>query len=296
MTREWLQNRRGWALLGGVPLLLALLLTAFGQVHIEVSTVQRLGPALPGVLAFAAICITTMATFCIVWASSLILVSGLPRRDHGDRSIEFWLSLPVSHSASLAVPMGVHLLLVPAAGLALGWLGGLAVSLLLVAHVAGASAWLTLPWAQILPATLMLMLRLGVGLLLATLWLAPLILLTMLATAAFRRWGWVVMAALGVGVTLLKQLFGMPLLADLTEALMRHAAHAFISLGEQDVRVESAGDVMDAIGQAPAWALEDMGRALLELASPLFLGSLVTAAAGFALLVLWRQRGAASAS
>jgi hypothetical protein len=62
---------------------------------------------------------STMLPFVILWVSSLIIVSGLARRDHGDRSNEFfWMSLPVGHGTSLAVPLAVHLLLVPAAVLA----------------------------------------------------------------------------------------------------------------------------------------------------------------------------------
>jgi ABC-2 type transport system permease protein len=45
--------------------------------------------------------------------TSLFIALGSPRRDHGDRSIEFWLSLPSGHGESLAAPMLVHLLLVP---------------------------------------------------------------------------------------------------------------------------------------------------------------------------------------
>jgi len=46
----------------------------------------------------------------------------------------------------------------------------------------------------------------------------------------------------------------------------------------------------------PTWAFEDIGRALRDLASPLFVGGLLAAAACFALLVLWRQRGAGVAA
>ena len=117
MQREWLQNRRSWALLAAIPLAILLLLSAFGQVQLDEETRQKIGEALPLLLAFASIGITMLITFGIVWFSALVSVSALPQRDHGDRSIEFWLSMPLSHSASLAVPMGVHLLLVPAAGL-----------------------------------------------------------------------------------------------------------------------------------------------------------------------------------
>jgi hypothetical protein len=40
----------------------------------------------------------------VVGVTSLIITFGLARRDHADRSIEFWLSLPVGHTRAWPPP------------------------------------------------------------------------------------------------------------------------------------------------------------------------------------------------
>ncbi len=296
MQREWLQHRFGWALLLLVPLALALLLTTFGQVRIASGEVGHLGAALPAALAVGAIAVTMGTLFVILWLSSLVIVSGLARRDLADRSIEFWLSLPTSHSESLAAPLLVHLILVPAVALFAGLLGGYAISLVLVSRMAGFGAWLALPWGSIIPASGMLLLRLAVGLPLATLWLAPLILLVVLMTAWFRRWAWVILTVgMGLGGYLLKMVFGQPLLADVTTRLLKHAGQALVNGRGTDFVVSNPGDALGALQAVPAWAVSDLGMALRDLASPLLAGGLLFAAGCFALLVQWRQRGAGAA-
>jgi hypothetical protein len=296
MQREWIQHRVGWALLASIPLLLALLLVGVGQIQLDEDTTAQAGSALPAMLALAAIAGTTAVMFLIAWVSSLVIVSGLARRDHADRSIEFWLSLPVGHSESLAVPLFVHLLVVPAVALGVGLLGGYAISAVLVTRLAGAGAWLALPWMQIVPASMALALRLLAGLPLATLWLAPLILLVVLTTAWFRRWGWVVLTVgLGVGGWLLKTVFGQPLLSQVTKALLNNAATSLISV-DPETKINGLLGGPDGLGHLPAWAVHNFGIALRDLASPLMLGGLIFAAACFALLVQWRQKGAGGAA
>jgi hypothetical protein len=303
MQREWLQHRFGWTLLTLLPLLLALLLTSVSTIQLDDDTVARVGEALPQMLALVSIAGSTAVIFMLAWASSLIIVSGLARRDHSDRSIEFWLSLPVSHSASLAAPLLVHLILVPAAALLIGLIGGYALSLVLVSRVAGLGAWLGLPWGQIVAATLAVALRLLTGMPLATLWLAPLILLVVLMTAWFRRWGWVVLVVgLGLGGILLEHLFGQPLISEVTGQLLQQAAHAVIHGGKGSIVIDTASGAsgarlaVEALAAIPAWALADFGAALRDLASPLLAGGLLFAAGCFALLVQWRQRGASAAA
>jgi hypothetical protein len=303
VQREWLQHRFGWLLMVALPLGIALLLVAFGPQHgvhadIQVDDVvvgDSSTPVrdLPLMLAAVATTGSMAVIFIVAWVSSLIIVSGMARRDHGDRSIEFWLSLPVSHRESLAVPLLVHLLLVPAAALAIGLAGGGLLSLVLVGRVAGVGAWLALPWAQLLPALLALMARLLLGLPLATLWLAPLILLIVLMTAWFKRWGWVILAVgLGLGSQLLKRLFGQPLLSQLTNDLMSSAATSMVHAVSGAPSFGPGQDTGAVLAGLPTWALHDLGLALRDLASPLLAGGLLFAAGCFALLVLWRQRGA----
>lgn len=312
MYREWLQHRFEWTLEALVPLALALLLLGFAHVQISGDTdlplpVVVIGTvtAMPGgdtglpahlplpLLACACIVAGTALVFLMLSVTSLIVLSGLPRRDHGDRSIEFWLSLPVGDAQSLAVPLLVHLILVPAAALVLGWMGGLLLSAALVTRMAGPAAWLGLPWADLLAATMALALRLLAGLPLAALWLAPLVLLTMLTTAVFRRWGIVLLSVgLGLGGTVLEHLFGQPMLARTLAGLASEGARALAGAGSVGLSLRPGADPIAALRGLPGWALHDFGAALAALASPLLAGGLLVAAACFAGLVRWRQRGA----
>lgn len=294
MQREWLQHRFGWMMMVLVPFAIALLLLGFGHIAIGPDTAERVGKSLPALLATAAIASSGAVIFLIAGVTSLIIVAGVARRDHGDRSIEFWLSLPTTHSASLAAPLLVHLLLVPALALLAGLAGGLLVSIVLVSRVAGVGAWFTLPWGDLLPAVLAMAARLLAGLPMALLWLSPLILLVMLISAWFKRWAWVILGVgLGVGGQLLDRLLGQPLLSEISLGLLRGAGQALVHAGEGFQMAPNEGS--EGLRQVPAWALHDFGLALRDLPSPLLAGGLLFAAGCFALLVVWRQRGAGAA-
>lgn len=296
MQREWLQHRTGWFVMAVVPLALGLLLLSFGQIQISSEELASAGAALPSLLAAAAIGGSTALIFVVAAFSSLVIVAGLARRDHADRSIEFWLSVPVSHSASLATPMLVHLLLVPAAAVLIGIVGGYAISFVLVSRILGVAAWFGLPWGTIAAASVGIALRLLAGLPLALLWLSPLILLVVLLTAWFRRWGWVILTVgLGLGSYILKLVFGQPWLNEIIGDLMGHAAHSMIYGDQGGLVVTRASQGVDALNLLPAWALEDFGAALHALVTPLLPGALLFAAGCFYLLVQWRQRGAGAA-
>lgn len=292
MQREWLQHRYGWLMMAGIPLGLSLLLLSFGQIEIGNEEMASAGAALPALLAAASIGGSMAVIFLIATFSSLVIVSNLARRDHADRSVEFWLSVPLSHSESFAAPLIVHLLLVPAAALVIGMLGGYAVSFVVVSRVVGSAAWFGLPWGVILTASIGMMLRLLAGLPLAMLWLSPLILLVVLLTAWFRRWGWVILTVgLGLGSYLLKMVFGQPWLNRITVELVQAAGRSLINGSQSDGPAKG----VEALRMLPAWALEDFGAALHALATPLFPGALLFAAGCFFLLVQWRQRGAGAA-
>ena len=293
VQREWLQHRFGWSLLLLAPTALALLLSSFGELQFDA---EDLNERLPTSMALATLAGTTTLYFVIMWLTSLIIVTGLARRDHGDRSIEFWLSLPTGHARSLAVPLGVHLLVAPAAALLVGLGSGILLSVVLVTRVSSFSTWLALPWAGLLIAGLAIVARIAVGLVLATLWLAPLIALTVLMTAWFRRWGLVILAlVLGLGSQLLEKLLGRPLLAELLGTMFRNAGLSFKGPDSSGLVVENFSDFESLLGLVPRWAVEDSGQSLALLASPVLVGGLVVAAACFALLVQWRQRGAGAA-
>lgn len=290
VQREWLQHRFGWSVLMLAPTALALLLTSFGQLQFDA---EDLNDRLPTSMALATLAGGVAFHFVIMWLTALIIVTGLARRDHGDRSIEFWLSLPTGHARSLAVPLGVHLLLAPAAALLVGLVSGILVSVVLVTRVSSFGTWLALPWGGLLIAGLSIAARLAVGLLLATLWLSPLIALTVLMTAWLRRWGLVVLAVgLGVGSQVLEKLLGRPLLAEVLGTLFRNAGKSFNGQDGSGVVVENFSDFESLLALVPSWAVEDSAQSIAVLASPLLVGALLFAAGCFALLVQWRQRGA----
>jgi ABC-2 type transport system permease protein len=295
MRREWLQHRFGWSLLALVPLALALLLLSFGQIEIGDDHAEMRQQLLPLMLAFAAIAGSTLIIFATLAITSLIIVSGLPRRDHGDRSIEFWLSLPIGHAQSLAVPLFVHLVLVPAAALLIGLAGGYILSLVLVTRVVGIGEWFALPWVAIVSATVALVLRLLAGLPLALLWLSPLIMLVVLSTALFRRWGIPILAVgLGLGSFVLERLFGQPMLAAAMGRMAQNGAQALLAANGKGFVIERGEDAAAMLGLLPAWALNDLGAAVAALASPWMVGGLAFAGACFAALVYWRQQGASA--
>ena len=155
MQREWLQHRLAWALLVLIPLGLAALPLVVGQIDLSGDLAQHSGTELAAMLGTIAIVATTAVIFLLVWITSMFITSSLARRDHADRSVEFWLSLPTGHSESLLAPLLVHLLLVPAAALVAGLLGGLLLSALVVTRFVGAGEWFALPWGTMLSGCLL---------------------------------------------------------------------------------------------------------------------------------------------
>lgn len=296
MRREWLQHRFAWSLLVLVPLALAVLPLSFGQIELEHDISARSAPELAAMFALVSIVASTAIVFLIVWLTSLFITVMLARRDHADRSVEFWLSLPTGHAESFAAPFLVHLLLVPAAAVLLGLLGGFAMSLLVVTRFVGFGEWLALPWGTLLAGTLAVAARVIAGLPLATLWLSPLILLAVLAYALLRKWGLPVLAiGLGLGSAVLQYIFGQPLLGAALARIGQNASLALAGASRQGVVINSEADPIQSLQALPGWALTDLLAALRDAASPAFAGGLVLSAALFMALVLWRQRGTSSA-
>lgn len=295
LQREWLQHRIGWMVITAAPVAIALLLLLVGQVQVSVDDADvtvRFGQVPAAVLATGAILGTGVLGFLLAWASALMQTPGLARRDRQDRSIEFWLSLPIGHAESLAAPLLAHLLLFPLAALGIGLLAGHAVSLLLVARFLGAGEWLSLPWGAIVLAALATLARVTLGLLLATLWLSPLVLLVMAASAWLKRWG---LPALGVGLLLLAGItdraFGTPVVNDIGRELLARAGRSFISGSSPGgLRFTQGSDPAQVLQAFPAWALQDGWHAIQALASPLLPLALAVSAGCFALLVLRRRR------
>jgi hypothetical protein len=290
MRREWLQHRFAWSLMALLPTLLAVLLLGFGEVH--VADDER-GEHLPTALALAALGGGMGLHLVMLWIVALITSAGIARRDHGDRSIEFWLSLPVGHGTSLAVPLLVHLVLVPVAAVGVGLASGVVASFVLVSRVEGSGSWLALPWGALLAGGLAILGRLAAGVVLATLWLSPLLLLMVLLTAWLRRWGLVVLAlGLGVGTQVLDKIFGIGGPLAVLSELLTNAGRSVANTSHGSLTVETSGDMAGALAVIPQWAVHDAGQAIALLASPLLVGGVLVAAGCFALLVRWRQAGA----
>lgn len=292
MQREWLQHRMAWGLMAVVPALLAVLLLTFGQVQIDPDDV---GEHLPVAMALAALGGGMGLYLVMLWIVAVITTAGFARRDHGDRSVEFWLSLPTGHGESLGVPLLVHLVLVPIAAILAGAAGGLVASFVLVTRVDGVGAWFALPWGGLFVGAAAIFARLAAGVIMATLWLSPLLLLMVLLTAWFRRWGLVILAlALGVGTQVLDHAFGIGGPARILAMILVNAGKSVANAHQGGMVIEEPVDVVGALQLIPSWALGDIGHAMRLLASPVLVGGLVVAAICFALLVRWRQRGAES--
>jgi ABC-2 type transport system permease protein len=291
MLREWLQHRFGWALLAGVPLAIILPLLTVGQVDFGEDTAVHMADSMPLFITAASLVATVAVLVGILWSASLIQVSGLARRDHADRSNEFWLSLPTGDAPSLAAPLLVHLVLVPMAALAVGLAGGLLVSLVLVTRVTDLASWFTLPWGTLLTAVLAGAARLAVGIPLAMLWLLPLIMLTVLAGAWFKRWAVPVLAvAFGLAGLLFERLLGLPLVDAWIGRLFQMAGRALLATGGHGLAVEGQADLLRSLQAAPGWAAGDVLRALAELAQPVFGFGLLVSAGCFVTLMWWRRR------
>lgn len=296
LQREWLQNRRAWLLLTVTPPLLMLLLLLLGRLDItfdDGDALRQMALLPPAGLALLTMAMAALLCFLLAWLSALLQVPGLARRDQQDRSIEFWLSLPIGHTPALAAPLLSHLLLFPLAALAVGGLAGLALSFVTVARFASLGDWFTLPWGLMLGAGLALLARTALGLVMASLWLSPLILLVMVASAWLKRWGLpALVAGLALLAGVLDKLYGNPVITDLGQRLLTGAGRSFVAgHSAGGLRFTPGSDAVDVLRVYPAWAAGDAWRSIQALADPVLALALVVSAACFALLILRRQRG-----
>lgn len=291
LRREWLQHQRGWIVLLVLPLLALLAIASFGTITLGEGEEMPNALALTMMVAMGLVALTVG----LAWGASMLMAPGLARRDVQDRSIEFWLSLPVSNVQAVSATLLMHLLALPWAAVAVGLLGGLLVSPVIIGKVFGLSAWFSLPWSELLMVAAALALRLFVGVLLATLWLSPLTLGTMAASAWLKRWGVPAVAGtLLVGHVVLSQGYGIPIIAQTLTALGQQALEAVIHAGPgagQGLVVEHPDEIGALLSVAARWLLADVGRALAAAATPAFVAAVAAGAGGFALLVLRRRQG-----
>ncbi len=295
MLREWFQYRFAWLMTAVIPLALAVLLLSVGHIEFDGSGADPAPPA--QALAAAATAITCGLMMLLYTVTGLVTVIALARRDHADRSVEFWLSLPVGHTRSFAVPMGVHLVLLPLAALGLGLLASVVTSALLVSRVHGFSAWLALPWGDVLTLAATMVVRVVAGWPLAVLWVLPVVLVAMLMFAWLRRWGLVILGlALALAVSPLGELWGAKWLPQAVAALFAGAARSIVSgHGHIEINDGNAAQVIEVLSGASQWLWLDIIGSIRNLASPLLVGAWVVAALCFVGLVQWRRRGASAA-
>ena len=287
LLREWMQHKRGWLVTLAVPPALFLLTLPFGEVN-GMPMDKPLAIGLIGVLA------TTVLLFMISMTSAVFQLPSLARRDTQDRSIEFWLSLPASHTESIASTILAHMVLVPLAigGLAYGL--GYLVAAAVAVKAGGFSALAAIPWGSVVSYSLPLLARLAFGVLLALLWAAPLMMIIMNASAWLKRWGIPALAASCVVLlAILPKLYGITefqhLLHDQVEGISRAIINSPKSFEHHG---SGNGLELGEAAQFAAWAWNDALGSLQALASAQFIGGLVLAAAGFYGLILRRQRGA----
>lgn len=287
LLREWMQHHRGWLALMLVPPLILLLVVPFGTVEFGPG---ELGP-MPAVGMMLATMFGVPALVLGITAIALLFQTpGLARRDRQDRSIEFWLSLPTSHSASVAAPVLMHFVLVPLLALTVGALLSYAIGLALVWKVFGATQALGLPWGALFAVGVTGLLRGLLGVLLALFWLMPLLLASMAASAWLKRWGMPVLAlVLVVGHKLLATLYGITLIGDTLTELGRQAGLGLMH-GKPPSPEGGSSAAIAWLADAPRWFAADALDALRELGQPLALFAIAASAACFALLVLRRSR------
>ncbi|HEV8690541.1 MAG TPA: hypothetical protein VGQ91_09625 [Ideonella sp.] len=280
LLREWMQHRFGWLLLGSVPLAIMIPLMSFG-------TVQFGDAALPGPGLVALMIAAGYTYFLLVLAGGAIAIQapGLARRDRQDRSIEFWTSLPIGHTASVGATALMHLLLMPLLVLGMAAVGAVIAGLIAVVRVHGAGGLAAMPWGAVAAVGLAGLARLALGVVLGVLWLSPLLLGAMAASAWLKRWGVPLLGAvLGLGGLLLDKAYDQPFVFDTLSALFEHFARAF---GPRDVHISASTPLFDIA----SWIWSDAAGALRDLATPMFPAALAVAAACFALIVWRRARG-----
>lgn len=284
LLREWMQHKRGWLItLFALPALFLLVLP-FGDMQVD------LEQPLP-VAAFATM-FTALGMMGIALAVTAFQWPSLARRDVQDRSIEFWLSLPGTHVQSIGATLLSHGLLLPMAGLVLGYGLGLVMSVAVLLKLFGIAGLGALSWPALLATTLPMLAGALAGLVLMMLWLSPIVLAVMAASAWLKRWGLpaLCLTVFGLGLYLDKA-WGNRVVFDVVKAQVEGAGAAFAGANPA---FESTIKQMVQTGEAPqhlaSLIWQDTLMALQQLATPQFAGGLAVAGLCFWLLVLRRSR------
>lgn len=290
LLREWMQHRFGWLLLGGIPLAIMVPLLTFGSVQMDNDGVlpppEQVAVMFSGGYSFF--------LMVLIGVSLAFQAPGLARRDRQDRSIEFWLSLPNSHSASVGATVLMNVWVLPLMAFGLAAAGAVICALIAVSRVHGLGGLAEMSWGSVGSMLLMCQARLALGMVLGTLWLSPFVLGAMALSAWLKRWGVVVGAGvLLIGSQILDKVYHMPWLLNQLVTQFEHAGWAFLPTmqGTFDFDAGPNDPVVRMLSEFTRLIAQDTVLALSDLATPRFIISLALAAACFGLVVLRRARG-----
>ncbi len=283
LLREWMQHKRGWLITAFAPPLLFLAMLPFGQVN-----------GLPDdalVTGLIIVMATTLALLAIAAVSAAFQLPGLARRDVQDRSIEFWLSLPSGHTESLMATLLAHVLLAPLAAVALGFGMGYVIAAAVALKSAGFAGLAAIPWGHVVALALPGTVRIVIGVVLALVWLAPLVVLIMATAAWLKRWAMAaITAALVITCAILPKAYGIVAVRDWLSRQLTGAWQAL--LANPETLAPSPSQLGDVDGAAAwQWVTADLVQVLQAMLSWQVASGLVIAAGGFYLLVLRRRRG-----
>lgn len=285
LLREWMQHGRRWWLIALIPLGISLLALQFGQVQLGEDD-----HVVATLLLTAGVYAAVMAG--VGWLVAYIQSGGMARRDWQDRSIEFWRSLPVPDSAAVGATVLMHLVLLPLLVMALAVPSGLVVALMVVARGFGWSALAGVPWHEVAAVAGAGALRLLLGSLLASFWIAPVALLTMAAAAWLKRWGVPVLwVTWGLGGSILAKGYGHPEVLQALQTFSERVGNALLPLRHRQDVLSSLASPQPDLAALPGLLGQDALLRLQELASGWAAVAVLLSALGFALLVWRRQRG-----
>ncbi len=280
LLREWLQNRWIWAVVVSTLPMLMLVVMPFGEVKMLPNTPVQL-------VAGVVIALSAVVAVLAAWATVLFMAPGLARRDSQDRSIEFWLSLPSTHPEHVGAQYVSHALLFPLGALAAGVGFGLVLMPIILLKWQGMAALTAVDWPGLLAWLGGAAASAVLSLLLAALWLSPVVMVLM-ATSA-----WVKRLALPLLAIVATALANWPTTAPVVRAAMVNYGKTVGALFDGPVRVffSEWTNTINGLELAPQTPLGFAQGALTDLASPQFAVSIAVALLAAFALVLRRQRG-----
>ncbi|MDM4766947.1 hypothetical protein [Pelomonas sp. SE-A7] len=289
MRREWMQHHIGWLVV--MCLLPAIILVAMPfQGTVELGNKQLPPASLLALMVMAGI---TATVFGLSWIVAMFQLPGLARRDQQDRSIEFWMSLPAGHSESVVATLLMHAVLIPMLALAVGAGFGLIIGTASLIKLFGFAGLAQVTWGGVIVTMLIGLIRIAFGVALLTLWMAPLFMILMAASAWLKRWGVpAVIGTLVIGGNVLDKVYGIRIVGDLLKAQFDGAGRALFNASHtfEGKTLKTHPEVGEFLNNLGPWALQDAWQAVQQLASPHLIGGLLVAAGCFYLVILARKR------